>query len=73
MLRDVDLRKTIRVFSGVRTVIGDDFIIEKDKKNQDIINDFYDFYKYIYQNIASLLYFFDILTNPLGTYLRIKM
>ena len=38
MLNNVDLRKTIRVFSGIRTIVGEDFVIEKDKKNQDIIN-----------------------------------
>lgn len=38
MLNNVNLRKNIRVFSGVRTLVGDDFIIEKDPKNCDIIN-----------------------------------
>lgn len=38
MLTNVDLRKNIRVFSGVRTLVGDDFVIEKDKNNEDIIN-----------------------------------
>ena len=38
MISNVDLRKTIRVFSGVRTLVGDDFIIEIDKNNRDIIN-----------------------------------
>ncbi|MBE5738333.1 MAG: NAD(P)/FAD-dependent oxidoreductase [Clostridiales bacterium] len=38
MLNNVNLRKNIRVFSGVRTVIGSDFVIEKDKNNEDIIN-----------------------------------
>ncbi|MFI3163603.1 MAG: NAD(P)/FAD-dependent oxidoreductase [Bacillota bacterium] len=31
MVDGVNLRKNIRVFSGVRTVVGDDFIIEKSK------------------------------------------
>jgi glycerol-3-phosphate dehydrogenase len=38
MLNNVNLRKNIRVFSGVRTLVGDDFVIEKDKLNEDIIN-----------------------------------
>jgi len=38
MLNNVNLRKNIRVFSGVRTLVGDDFVIEKDKNNPDIIN-----------------------------------
>ena len=38
MLNDVNLRKTIRVFSGVRTLVGHDFVIEKDENNEDIIN-----------------------------------
>ena len=38
MLSNVNLRKNIRVFSGVRTLVGDDFVIEKDSKNSDIIN-----------------------------------
>lgn len=38
MLTNVNLKKNIRVFSGVRTIVGDDFVIEKDKNNADIIN-----------------------------------
>ena len=38
MISNVDLRKTIRVFSGVRTLVGDDFVIEKDANNPDVIN-----------------------------------
>lgn len=38
MLTNVNLKKNIRVFSGVRTLVGDDFVIEKDPKNNDIIN-----------------------------------
>ncbi len=37
-LNNVNLKKNIRVFSGVRCVVGDDFIIENDPKNSDIIN-----------------------------------
>ena len=37
MLNNVDLKKNIRVFSGIRTLVGDDFVIEKDPKNEDII------------------------------------
>ena len=32
MLTNVNLKKNIRVFSGVRTLVGDDFVIEKDGK-----------------------------------------
>ena len=38
MLNNVNLKKNIRVFSGIRTVVGDDFVIEKDTNNEDIIN-----------------------------------
>ena len=38
MLSNVNLRKNIRVFSGVRTVIGSDFVIEEDKNDSGIIN-----------------------------------
>jgi len=38
MIKNLDLKKNIRVFSGVRTLVGDDFVIEVDKKNLDIIN-----------------------------------
>ena len=38
MLTNVNLRKNIRVFAGVRTLVGDDFVIEKDSKNPDVIN-----------------------------------
>ena len=30
----IDFKKTIRIFSGVRTIVGDDFVIEKSKKKQ---------------------------------------
>ena len=38
ILTNVNLRKNIRVFSGVRTVVGGDFIIEEDKNDSGIIN-----------------------------------
>lgn len=38
MLNDVNLRKNIRVFSGVRTLVGHDFVIEKDEINPDVVN-----------------------------------
>lgn len=38
MLKNINLKSNIRVFSGVRTLVGDDFVIEKDKNNPDIIN-----------------------------------
>lgn len=38
MLNNVNLRKTIREFAGVRTLIGHDFVIEKDSIDDNIIN-----------------------------------
>lgn len=38
MLNNINFKKNIRVFSGVRTLVGDDFVIEKDPNNPDIIN-----------------------------------
>lgn len=38
ILNNVNLKKNIRIFSGVRTLVGHDFVIEKDKINEDIIN-----------------------------------
>jgi len=38
MLKNINLGKTIRIFAGVRSVVGDDFIIEKSKKNDGVIN-----------------------------------
>ncbi len=38
ILTDVNLRKNIRVFSGIRTIVDNDFVIEKDKNNRDVIN-----------------------------------
>lgn len=38
MLDGVNLRKNIRVFSGVRTLVDSDFVIEKDAKDSNIIN-----------------------------------
>lgn len=37
-LNNVNLKKNIRVFSGVRCVVGDDFVIENDPNNGDIVN-----------------------------------
>ncbi len=37
ILKDVDFKNTIRVFSGVRTISGNDFVIEK-SKTEGIIN-----------------------------------
>ncbi len=38
MLKDIPFKYTIRNFSGIRTVVGDDFIIEKSKKCGSVIN-----------------------------------
>ncbi len=38
LINNINLKKTIRVFSGVRTITGDDFIIEKSKVNARVIN-----------------------------------
>ena len=35
---DLPFRTNIRVFSGVRTILGDDFVIEKSKMRENIIN-----------------------------------
>ena len=38
MLKNVNLGKTIRIFSGVRSICGKDFVVEKSKKASNIIN-----------------------------------
>ena len=38
MLNNVNLGKAIRVFSGVRTVVGDDFVIAKSNKAKNVVN-----------------------------------
>lgn len=38
IINNVNLKKNIRVFSGVRTVVGDDFVIEKDPFVDGLIN-----------------------------------
>lgn len=38
MIQGINLRKTIRVFSGVRAIVGDDFVIENSKQKPNIIN-----------------------------------
>lgn len=38
MLNNINLSQTIRVFSGVRSIVGDDFVIEKSKKVKGVIN-----------------------------------
>lgn len=38
IIKNVDLSKAIRVFSGVRSIIGDDFVIEKSKRVQNVVN-----------------------------------
>ncbi len=38
VLNNINLKKTIRVFSGVRAIVGDDFVIEKSKLKENIIN-----------------------------------
>lgn len=38
ILKNIPLNKNIRVFGGVRVIVGDDFIIEKSVKNQNVIN-----------------------------------
>ena len=35
---NIPFRENIRVFSGVRTIVGDDFIIEKSKKVDGVVN-----------------------------------
>lgn len=38
LINDLDLKKVIRQYSGIRTIIGNDFIIEKSKINSNVIN-----------------------------------
>lgn len=38
ILTDVNLRKNIRVFSGIRTIVDNDFVIEKDKNKSDVVS-----------------------------------
>ncbi len=38
LLTNINLKKTIRVFSGVRVICGDDFIIENSKLNAKVFN-----------------------------------
>lgn len=38
LVNNVDLSKTIRNFSGVRTIVGDDFVVEESKKVSGVIN-----------------------------------
>lgn len=38
IIKNVDLSKAIRVFSGVRTIVGDDFVVEKSKLKKNVIN-----------------------------------
>jgi len=38
MLTNVNLSKTIRIFSGVRSIIGHDFVVEKSKLQDGVIN-----------------------------------
>jgi len=38
MLTNVNLSKTIRVFAGVRVIVGEDFIVEKSNKVSGVIN-----------------------------------
>lgn len=38
LISNVDLSKTIRNFSGVRTIVGDDFVVEKSKLKAGVVN-----------------------------------
>lgn len=37
-LNNINLKKTIRIFSGVRCIVGDDFVIEQSYKRPGVIN-----------------------------------
>lgn len=37
LLNNINLKKTIRQFAGVRTICGDDFVIEKSKKDSNVL------------------------------------
>ena len=38
MLNNINLGKTIRIFAGVRSIVGDDFVIENSKKVPNVVN-----------------------------------
>lgn len=38
LIGNVDLSKAIRNFSGVRTIVGEDFVVEKSKKVKGVVN-----------------------------------
>ncbi|MBQ9790428.1 MAG: FAD-dependent oxidoreductase [Clostridia bacterium] len=38
MIPSINFKKTIRIFSGIRTVVGDDFVIEKSREMPNVIN-----------------------------------
>lgn len=38
IINNLNLRKTIRQFSGIRTCVGEDFVIEQSKINKNVIN-----------------------------------
>ncbi len=38
LMPDIDFRNTIRQFSGIRTICGDDFVIEKSRKVPGVVN-----------------------------------
>ena len=38
LIPSINFKKTIRIFSGIRTIVGDDFIIEKSRKDNRVIN-----------------------------------
>lgn len=38
LINNVNLKKAIRVFSGIRTIVGEDFVVEKSKINPNVIN-----------------------------------
>lgn len=38
LINNINIKKAIREFSGIRTVVGNDFVIEKSKVNKNVIN-----------------------------------
>ena len=38
ILNNINFGKTIRVFSGVRAIVGDDFVVEQSKKVENLVN-----------------------------------
>ena len=82
MLNNINLSKTIRVFSGVRTIVGDDFVIEKSKKVDNVVNiagicspglsSAPAISKYVINELLSLKYNHNPKANKIKPYFRLQ-